>query len=141
MADFSALCPLFNTGMYSEIAFPGPVYTTARSTTNRSESLPPFSRSVIITHCYIRKNTTFVASSSNLKLAIVRAATWGATRTIFGTFNLSATAATQIRGKFLPFTIATAKTITATQIVQLKFLKKEGAGAKTVSVVVRYKEK
>jgi len=140
MAGFSELCPLFNTGMYSEISFGGPISLVSRSTTNKFAALPPFSRSVIVTHAYVSKNTTFAATATAVKLAICRAATWAATRTVFATINLSATITTQKPGKYLAFTIATAKTFSATQVLHLKALKKE-AGARTVNVVIRYKEK
>jgi hypothetical protein len=140
MADFSALCPLFNTGMYSEISFPDTISLISRSTTNKFAALPPFSRSVIVTHAYVSKNTTFAATATAVKLAICRAATWAATRTVFGTINLSATVTAQPINKYLAFTIATAKTFSATQILHLKALKKE-AGARGVKVIIRYKEK
>lgn len=140
MADFSTLCPLFNTGMYSEIGFGGPITLTSRSTTNKFACLPPFSRSVIVTHAYVAKNTTFTATATAVKLAIARAATWAATRTVFGTVILSATITTQAIKKPLAFTIASAKTFSATQVLHLKALKNE-AGAKTVNVWIRYKEK
>lgn len=139
MAAFSALCPLFNTGVYGELLFPGPVSCTNRSTTNRVDGLPPFSRTVVVTHAYVKKNTTFAGTATAVKLALVRAATWLATRTVFATINLSSTITTQKVGKWLAFTV-TAKTFSATQLLQLKFLKKE-AGAKGVEVMVRYKEK
>ena len=139
MADFSALCPLFNTGVYHEIMFPSAISLTSRSTTNKLESLPPFSRSVIVTHAYVKKLTTFTATATAVKLALCRAATWAATRTVFGTIVLSSSITTQKVGKFLPFTV-TAKTFSATQILHLKALKKE-AGAKTVNVMIRFKDK
>jgi hypothetical protein len=141
MADFSALCPLFSTGVYNDVKIYDGLVTTARSTTTRF-GIPPFGRSVIVTAAYIAKLTTFAATCTALKIALLRAASWSsATRTIFATFNLSATAATQICRKPLAFTIASAKTFSATQVLQLKFLKKEGGGAKTCDVWLRYKEK
>jgi hypothetical protein len=75
-----------------------------------------------------------------MKLAIARAATWAATRTVFGTIILSATITTQAVKKPLAFTIGTAKTFSATQVLHLKSLKSE-AGARTVNIWIRYKEK
>jgi hypothetical protein len=138
MSDFSSLCPLFNSGVYSEITLPY-FSLTSRSTTNKFEGGLPFSRSVIVTHAYVKKHTTFTATATAVKLAICRAASWAATRTVFATINLSATITTQAIGKYLPFTV-TAKTFSSTQVLNLKALKKE-AGAKNVSVIVRYKEK
>jgi len=79
------------------------------------------------------------ATATAVKLALCRAASWAATRTVFATVILSATITPQAIGKYLPFTV-TAKTFSATQVLNLKALKKE-AGAKHVSVLVRYKEK
>ena len=138
MSDFSALCPLFNTAVYSELTLPY-ISTTSRSTTNKFEGGIPFSRSVIVTHAYVKKHTTFTATATALKLALCKAASWAATRTVFATVILSATITTQAIGKYLPFTV-TAKTFGATSVLNLKALKKE-AGGKTVSVIVRYKEK
>ena len=140
MADFSALCPLFNTGVYHDCTFGGPISLVSRSTTNKFAALPPFGRSVIITAAYVVKNTTFAATATAVKLAICRAASWAATRTVFGTINLSSSITTQIVKKPLGFTIATAKTFSATQVLHLKALKKE-ADARTVNVFVRYKDK
>jgi hypothetical protein len=139
MADFSALCPLFSTGVYNEL-FWGPISLASRSTTNKFACLPPFGRSVIVTAAYVAKNTTFAATATAVKLALARAATWAATRTVFGTVILSSTVATQARNKPLAFTIASAKTFSATQVLHLKSLKKE-AGANTVNIWIRYKEK
>ena len=140
MADFSALCPLFNTGVFHDCTFGGPISLVSRSTTNKFAALPPFGRSVIITAAYVVKNTTFAATATAVKLALCRAASWAATRTVFGTINLSSSITTQIVKKPLAFTIATAKTFSATQVLHLKALKKE-AGARTVNVFVRYKDK
>lgn len=111
----------------------------SRSTTTNFEGGIPFSRSVIVTHGYVKKHTTFAATATAVKLALCKAATWAATRTVFATINLSSSITTQAIGKYLPFTV-TAKTFGATEVLNLKALKKE-AGAKHVSVVVRYKEK
>jgi hypothetical protein len=138
MADFSSLCPLFNTGCYSEITLPY-ISLTSRSTTTKFEGGLPFSRSVIVSHGYVKKHTTFTATATAVKLALCRAASWAATRTVFATVILSATITTQAIGKYLPFTV-TAKTFSATQVLNLKSLKNE-AGAKHVSVLIRYKEK
>ena len=140
MADFSALCPLFNTGVYHDLKLFGGFSVASRSTTTRF-GMPPFGRSVIVTAAYIAKNTTFVASATAIKVALLRAASWAsATRTIFATINLSSSITTQVIRKPLSMTIASAKTFSATQVLQLKFLKKE-AGGRTVDVWVRYKEK
>ena len=137
MSDFSSLCPLFNTGMYSELTLPA-VSVNNVSTTTKFLGGIPFSRSVIVTHAYIAKMTTFLTTCTALKIALCRAATWAATRTVFATVILSGTSTTQATGKYLPFTV-TAKTFSATQVLHLKALKKDVG--RNVSVIVRYKEK
>lgn len=138
MSDFSSLCPLFNTGVYSELTLPY-ISLASRSTTNNFEGGIPFSRSVIITHAYVKKHTTFAATATAVKLALCRATSFASAKTVFATVILSSTITTQKIGKYLPFTV-TSKTFSATQTLNLKALKKE-AGAKNVSVVIRYKEK
>jgi len=130
--------PLFNTAVYSELTLPY-IATASRSTTSKFEGGIPFSRSVIVTHAYVKKHTIFAATATALKLALCKAASWAAARTVFATVILSSTITTQAIGKYLPFTV-TAKTFGATSVLNLKALKKE-AGGKTVSVIVRYKEK
>ncbi len=139
MSDFSALCPLFNTAVYSEISFPT-VNMSGHSTTNKLVGGMPFSRSVIVTHAYAAKISTFPASCTALKIALARAATWAATKTDFATLILSGTGTTQLRGKYLPFAV-TAKTFSATQVLVLHTKKKETSAPGNVHVIVRYKEK
>lgn len=139
MADFSALCPLFSTGVYNDVKVLNGFAATSRSTTTRW-GMPPFGRSVIVTAGYIAKLTTFTSTATAVKVALCRAATWAATRTVFATLNLSSTVATQTIRKPHAMTIASAKTFSATQILLVKFLKKE-AGAKTIDLWVRYKDK
>ena len=139
MSDFSSLCPLFNTGVYGEITLPT-VSVSAKSTTNKVLGGFLFSRSVIVTHAYVAKISTFPASCTALKIALARAASWAATRTTFATVILSGTGTTQARGRYFAFTV-TAKTFSATQVLHLKTVKKETTAPGNVSVIVRYKEK
>jgi hypothetical protein len=124
--------------VFSEITLPY-INLASRSTTNSFEGGFPFSRSIIVTHAYVKKHTTFTATATAVKLALARATSFAAAKTIFATIILSSTITTQKIGKYLPFTV-TSKTFSATQTLNLKALKKE-AGAKHVSVMVRYKEK
>lgn len=139
MADFSALCPLFNTGVYHDIKMFSNLSAISRATTNKF-AWPAFGRSVIVTAGWVAKLTTFTATATAVKVALCRAASWAATRTVFATINLSSSTTTQIVRKPLSMTMASAKTFSATQILHLKFLKSE-AGAKNINVWVRYKEK
>ena len=141
MSDFSDLCPLFNTAVYSEIQMPYILLGT-RTTSELFAGLPAFSRSVIVTHAYVKKHTTFAATCTGLKVELLKAATWAtafASKTVFASLTLSSTVATQIVGKYLPMTV-TAKTFGATDVLNLLLAKSE-AGAYHVDVLVRYKEK
>jgi hypothetical protein len=141
MSDFSDLCPLFNTAVYSEITLPY-VSLASKTTSENITGTPAFSRSVIVTHAYIKKHTTFAATCTALKALLYRAGSWAtayASKTVFASFTLSATVTTQIRGKYLAMTV-TAQTFTATDVLALMVNKSE-AGARMVDVLVRYKEK
>ena len=54
MSDFSSLCPLFNTGVYSEVTFPNIVVKSISTTTAIGPGIP-FGRSVIVTSAYVRR--------------------------------------------------------------------------------------
>lgn len=139
MADFSALCPLFNTGVYNELAVVRSFSAASRATTTKW-GIPVFGRTVVVTAAYVAKLTTQLATATALKVALCRAASWAATRTVFATLNLSSTITTQVIRKPLAMTMATAKTFSATQVLTLKFLTNE-AGGKGIDVWIRYKEK
>jgi len=142
MSDFSDLCPLFNTGVYGEIQVPH-VTLANRSTSERIWTLPPFGRSVIVTDFYVAKETAFAGSCTNLTLLMCRAASAAAGRaavTAFASVMLSATETTQAVGKYLTGT-TTDTTFTATQCLAFFANDADKAGAKHVSIIVRYKEK
>ena len=141
MSDFSDLCPLFNTGVYSEITLPY-VSLASRTTSQVIAGTPAFSRSVIVTHAYVAKHTTFAGTCTSLKALLYKAGSWAtayASKTVFASYTLSTTVATQIRGKPLAMTV-TATTFGATDVLCLLASKSE-AGARHVDVIVRYKEK
>jgi hypothetical protein len=141
MSDFSDLCPLFNTAVYSEIQLPY-ISLVSRTTSQLFAGLPAFSRSVIVTHAYVKKHTTFAATCTALKVELLKAATWAtafASKTVFASLTLSSTVTTQIVGKYLAMTV-TAKTFGATDVLNVLCAKSE-AGARHVDIMVRYKEK
>lgn len=138
MSDFSDLCPLFNTGMYSELTLP--YFTlTARSTTNQFEGGFPFGRSVIVTAAYVKKHTTPTSTTAAITVKLAKAATWAATQTVFASKKLSKTTTTQVVGRYLTMTV-TAKTFGATDVLHVVSGSKETIG-EHVSILVRYKEK
>jgi hypothetical protein len=139
--DFSALCPLFNSGMYSELTIPGVFSTASKSTTTRFAGII-FGRSVIVTAGYLAKMTALASATAKCKIALCRAASWGATASVFATLQLSKTTTVQILNKYIAFTQAAAKTFSATQMLIIKSRTASKATGKSVrGFVIRYKEK
>lgn len=141
MADFSSLCPIFNTGVYGCVTFPM-VNMTSKTTSAMFNYGMPFGRSVIVTNAYVQKVTAFAATCTAVKIKLAKAAaaaTTYALRTVFASYTLSGSATVQATGKWLTMTV-TAKTFGATSVLHIHSSKSE-AGAKFVNVIVRYKEK
>jgi len=141
MADFSSLCPLFNTGVYSEVTFPM-IPMTSKTTSAMFNYGYNFGRSVIVTGAFVQKVTTFVSTCTAMKIKLAKAAAAATTyglRTVFASYTLSGSAVVQATGKWLTMTVS-AKTFGATSVLHVHSSKSE-AGAKNVNVIVRYKEK
>ena len=138
MSDFSSLCPLFNTGMYSELTLP---YCNAGgvSATEVVDAGYPFGRSVIVTAAYLKKHTAFGATATGAKLYLCRQTSASAAATVFASIVLSATDTVVVPKQWAAFTV-TAKTFGATKVLALR-TNKSRTGMKHVSVIVRYKEK
>ena len=137
MSDFSDLCPLFNTGVYGEMTLPTTTVASISTTTGIGPGIP-FSRSVIVTHAYVRRTADISATCTyTLKLAL--AASWAATKTVFASCKISATATAYPVGRYKAMTV-TAKTFGATDVLHIVNSKNE-ANMTTVDIIVRYKEK
>ncbi len=142
MSDFSSLCPLFNTGVYSELMiYPGTLTMTSlpASTTTKLAGLP-FSRSVIITHAYLAKITAPTSTTANATVKLYRAASWGATATAFASRKVSKSTTTQALKKSIAFTV-TAKTFSATQWLIMRSSIGTATARSVHNVFIRYKEK
>jgi hypothetical protein len=139
MSDFSELCPLFNTGVYSELTLP---YIDMNiSSTGKADGGYKFGRSVIITAAFIKKHTAFTATATATKAYICRQASIDATKTVFASIALSATdtTATAVPRQWKALTV-TAKTFSATQLLVVR-TNKGRTGMKHCSFIIRYKEK
>jgi len=137
LSDFSDLCPLFNTGMYSEVTFPY-VSLSAVSTTEGIGGYI-FGRSVIVTAAYVAKHTNIPSSTDAFKVKLALAATYGASLTVFASYKVSNTTTTEAVGKYCAMTV-TAKTFGATSVLLISNDGAEAA-AQHQSIIVRYKEK
>jgi hypothetical protein len=140
--DFSALCPLFNTGVYSELTIPGPLLQDNLASTTTKLAGILFGRSVIVTAAYLAKMTALATVSSNPTVKLYRQASWASsTATCFASFEVSKTTTVQILNKWLAFTMAAAKTFSATQWLTVRGDKGRLNGKSIFGVIVRYKEK
>jgi hypothetical protein len=141
MSDFSSLCPLFNTGVYSELTLPGSFSLKSLASTTTKLAGIPFQRSVIVTAAYAAKLTTPASTTGNVNVKLYRASSWAGTATVFASLKLSKTVTTQAANKYLGFTVAAAKTFSATQWLIMRCTKATAQGGTIRGVVVRYKEK
>lgn len=142
MSDFSSLCPLYNTGVYSELSiYPATLTMTSlpASTTTKLAGIP-FSRSVIVTHAYLAKVTTPASTTANANIKLYRAASWAATATVFASCKISKTTTTQAINKYIAFTV-TAKTFSASQYLIMRSTKGTATAYTVRNIMVRYKEK
>ena len=147
MSDFGELCPLFNTGVFSEITFP---YVRLSDTTNCGNYLFAsvaamasgsgyftFGRTVVITGAYLRKQTL---GESFAAVILKHHTSINAVGTIFAslTITVSVTGQTPYYA-WIPMTVTDA-TFTATDILGLATLSVTTSGG-VVDLIVRYKEK
>ena len=156
MSDFGELCPLFNTGVFSEVSFNVAITMTALSKTAVAYNLlggslsiadaayvDPFSfgRTVVVTEAFLCQRGTVGVQH---QLWLGHHTTHGAAPTVFGTTELSATISAM--HTFKPFTNVDDKTFTSNEIL--------GLGIATFTadatllgtlggfeLIVRYKEK
>uniref|UniRef100_A0A6M3IPW6 Uncharacterized protein n=1 Tax=viral metagenome TaxID=1070528 RepID=A0A6M3IPW6_9ZZZZ len=137
MSDMSDLCPIFNTGVYSEITIPE-VLLAAISTTGYARTGLKFSRSVSVTAAFVRCRTAVVSTTAAIVLKLAKAASKAATGTVFASLKLSKTNGASTL--FFQAMTVTSKNFGPTDVLQVKTGAKETL-ARTVELIVRYKEK
>ena len=137
MSDFSDLCPLFNTGVYNELTLPNYIVKAISTTTEIGPGIP-FSRSVIVTHAYARRQTD-ISTTVTYTAKLAKAASWSATQTVFASCKISATTTEYPVGRYKAMTV-TAKTFSATDVLHIANSKNE-TNMTTLDLIVRYKEK
>jgi len=140
MSDFSSLCPLFNTGVYSEVTFPTVTVASISTTTTIGPAIP-FGRSVIVTGAYV-KRTADISSTVTYTVKLAKMTAWSVKisgATVFASCKISSTATAYPITRYKAFTV-TAKTFNATDLLVVKNSKNE-ASMTTLDLIVRYKEK
>lgn len=148
MADFGEICPLFNSGVFSEILFPYVRMSDATGVTDNflfastdakaaGSGYFTFGRTVVVTGAYLRKQ---VIGDSAIVVILQHHTSINATGTEFATLTISITVTGHVPYyAWIPMTV-TGMTFTATDILGM-------AGASAVvsagifDLIVRYKEK
>jgi len=150
MADFGELCPLFNTGMFHEITFPGPIDLTdigtgvnllagSVSQSGGGNSGFSFGRTVIVTEAFIQLLDTCDAETV-IHLRHKLSGTMGIAGTIIGTITLETTGSAHAVPMWKPMVSFVGKTFTSNEVLALvKVSANDDAGQ--IGLMVRYKDK
>lgn len=148
MSDFSQLCPLFNTGVYSELTIPGPICMSGVSTTMnalagaRVRATTPgslkFQRTVIVTKIYIKPDTA--PGTKPVVVAKRHLATGTAAGTIFASLAMTTSSTVFKTSRFRAMT-TTAKTFLAADVLGFSVKTAKCTSGGKYSFIVRYKEK
>jgi len=145
MSDFSELCPLFNTGVYSEIMFPNISMSLITACGNAmlgtltASSLADFTfgRTVIVTNAWLRKRA---ANTTQTTMHLNHHATKLAAGTGFATLTVSITATgMEVGYGYVPMNVTTETTFTSAAVLGLAPL--AGADSGAYDLLIRYKEK
>ena len=149
MSDFGELCPLFNTGVYSEVVFPQICMTSLSTSMNALAGTMTYSvtkagywrfgRTVVVTEAWVKNGDT-VEGAEILFLGI--AATGVGTISGFATITISTT----ITGvspmySWQPFTFTASRTFTSTDILTLTCATTTALSAGLYDLMVKYREK
>lgn len=147
MSDFSQICPLFSTGVYSELTIPGPIsFSNLSSTMNALGGLSAkasyvasikFQRTVIVTKVYLQTDTA--PGSKPIVHARRHASTSTAAGTSFATLAVTTTSTVFKLGKLRGMT-TTAQTFLAADALGFGLATKKVSAGK-FAFIVRYKEK
>ena len=146
MSDFSELCPIFNTGVFSELYIPGIAMTNitvcgnAFDHTFTASSIGNFTfgRTVVVTDCYVRKA---VSCAEGQSLALQHKTSRLAAGTTFGTIVVSNTITGMAVGQTWVGMTVTDTTFTSSEVLGLTVGTATEASAGTYDFIIRYKEK
>ncbi len=148
MSDFSQLCPLFNTGVYSELTIPGPIKFSGVSATSNAlvgaltRAVNPgslkFQRTVVVTRVYVKKDKT--CGTACIIVAKRHAATGTAVGTKFASFAVTTSSTKNTLSRVKAMTTAS-KTFLAADVLGFTMATKKVTDAGHYSFIVRYKEK
>ena len=145
MSDFSQLCPLFNTGVYSELTIPGPIAMSGVSATSNAlvgaltrAAYPgsfKFQRTVVVTRVYIKKDKT--CGTACIIAARRHAATGTAAGTKFASFAVTTTVTKNTLSRIKAMTTASKREFEARRLAPCKPVHATSPQAKSPGMVVR----
>ena len=148
MSDFSELCPLFNTGVFSEITFPNIDMDDITLSGNAFYgSLWPsvtmggfftFGRTVVVTGVFARRYSN--ANSVFISLWLRHHSAEGTVGTVFGTVSITTDLGVLDYYAWMPG-VVTAKTFTSSEILGIAPSLGAAASMGQYDIIVRYKEK
>ena len=148
MTDFGELCPLFETGVYKEVTFPGIRQVSGVSVTaNLLEgtvsagagalSAFSFGRTVVVTDAFIQRYATAKAAEN---LYLGHRTTAAAAATAFGTATITTTLDVYTEWTWQAMTTAST-TFTASEVLNLSLGTVTATFNGNYSLIVRYREK
>ena len=150
MSDFGQLCPLFESGVFSEVIFPdihmtdisicGNALVGTQAAFASAMGHWTFGRTVVVTEAWVRKLS---AVASLITYDLMHHTSQLAVGTIIGTVQLSTTITGQpIGAGYIPFTIPAAFTFASSDVLGLVPAgESDNADAGYIDLLVRYKEK
>jgi hypothetical protein len=148
MSDFSELCPLFETGVFSEITFPavdmnditlsGNALYGSLFPSTTMDGVFTFGRTVVVTGGFARRYTDLQSVTVNLRL--VHFTSQAAAGTVFGSCTMLMTLSLQDYYAWTPFTV-TDKTFTSDEILGISPSLGAAGSMGSYDFIIRYKEK
>jgi hypothetical protein len=148
MADFSELCPLFNTGVFNEITFPAiRLLTSVTITANLlggtgdPATIPSdfkFSRTVIVTEAFMRR---YVVGSTDMNFHLgKRVGSGTAAATAKGTYTSTISLSIYDLNNWKAFATVTAFTLNSADVLNLSMGTLTATVIGDYHLIVRYKE-
>jgi len=157
MADFSELCPLFNTGVFKEITFPkleagNDVYATyltynmlegagagsLKLTAGTGPSMFMFGRTVIVTDAWLQR-TAANKTAQNFHLQHKTSA--AAAGTVFASCAMTTSVSIQTTTAWKTFDTCTDTTFTSSEVLGLTIGTVTGDTVGSYNLIIQYKEK
>ena len=151
MSDFSEICPLFNTGVFSEVGFYQIVNLTAVSTTanilegtitaGTGAGQFSFGRTVVVTDAYIRRfaATANATNTAAENVYLQHRSSGGAAATAFGSATITTTLSVYTQHTYWAMTVADT-TFTSAAVLSLGMGTVTATAIGCYDIIVRYKE-